>query len=172
VPTVVGLGGGGGPNAGNGSEFTISEVVMYAPMIQLNFKSTDLPATTNSTTVASSSSTSSGTSTTSLAAATSHSTSHGLSSGVKAGIGVGVTFGALAVIGLLAWFILWHRRATLAARQQRPAVGPELHGREKYELPTKEQPTELGAGGMAGASVELHQMPVDTGAQRSFHVNA
>ncbi|PMD36308.1 hypothetical protein L207DRAFT_637438 [Hyaloscypha variabilis F] len=112
----------------------IDNVIVNAPMVQINFKASDLTLTTGatgSTTSATATNQSPTTSSTHVPA------SPGLSSGAKAGIGVGVAIVALVVIGLLAWFILRNRRSKskLSTSEQSYDAPPELQGREKYEMP-------------------------------------
>ena len=124
----------------NGSEWTVSKVVMYAPMYQLIWKTSDLTTATNSISPATSTPSSSPTQSTSTTSLPTQAPSRGLSTGAKAGIGVGVTVAALMAIGALLLFIRGHRRAKLQLQPYSgppppDALAPELHGREKFEMP-------------------------------------
>ncbi|KAL7938640.1 hypothetical protein V8C35DRAFT_288748 [Trichoderma chlorosporum] len=91
-------------------------MVLYAPMFQLNFQSTDLPASTTATrtTLSTSSRQTSSESqqTTSSAAdnSTGTNSSAGLSSGAKVGLGVGLGLGIAFLLAFSA-FIFYYRRS-------------------------------------------------------------
>lgn len=102
----------------SGSESTADRTfTFYAPMFQLNYKSTDLASVVTSRTSHPSPSIPSSTSTSSPE--DDENTSHALSPGAKAGIGIGAAFGALiilAIVGRFCW--LRGRRAQHASTYQ------------------------------------------------------
>jgi LPXTG-motif cell wall-anchored protein len=105
---------------------TITAFNMYAPMIQINWQSSDLPTTSTST--SGTSSASSRTSQTSIAQASSK-----LSTGAEAGIGVGVALGVIA-IGIISWVLYRRRRKQeyVAAAGHSPTA--EIGGSGIYEM--------------------------------------
>lgn len=132
------------------STAAISQYTLLAPLIQINWQSTDrLSSSVTSTPVSST------TVSTSSSTATS-APSQGLSTGAKAGIGVGIALGALALLAL-AFFIYQKRRNAYArARQDSPAaIQPyELSSGRKgpyhvSEMPTAKQVSELAPGEVA-----------------------
>ena len=121
------------------SNVAVSEYTLFAPLIQMNWQSTDRPSSSPTSTP-----TSSGTSS-ALPTATSPPSS-GLTPGAKTGIGVGVTLGALAVVALI--FLYWKRRNARSRTDAQPVYGfagkKGLHAGS--ELPTGREFIELPAG--------------------------
>ena len=111
---------------------------VYAPMFQLNFQSTDLPA---SSTTQSRQST--GAPTMSVPTETNTGAPDaGLSAGARAGIGVGV---AAVVIGLLVAIVLLVRRRKRREAGVTPQSGQSAHWKvQTQQYPQK--PQELGSG--------------------------
>ncbi|OIW29250.1 hypothetical protein CONLIGDRAFT_633403 [Coniochaeta ligniaria NRRL 30616] len=118
------------------SDKVLQSYVLFAPLYQLNFKASDVPAKTTSTSgptssptstpltlpttgipsQTSSSSSSSATETGSPTAPAAPTDASGLSSGAKAGIGVGVALGALLLTALaILFFRLRRRKQNMAA---------------------------------------------------------
>ncbi|UKZ76498.1 hypothetical protein TrVFT333_004204 [Trichoderma virens FT-333] len=100
-------------------ETSTRQMVLYAPMFQLNFQSSDLPAstTTASTTSTSNTATTRTTSSTSQQTTTSGADngaainpSSGLSNGAKVGLGVGLGLGVAFLLAFAA-FIYYYRRS-------------------------------------------------------------
>ncbi|KAF3025101.1 hypothetical protein E8E14_014591 [Neopestalotiopsis sp. 37M] len=121
-------------NSGSGSAFVLETFTVSAPLFQLNFQSSDLPATmTGSITI----STDANTSSTSTPAETGSPAGEGLSTGAKAGIGAGVGVAAVALIGALLFFLLRRRKRTPTAElaaQSEPTEAPATEA-PKQELP-------------------------------------
>ncbi|PTB69063.1 hypothetical protein BBK36DRAFT_1192995 [Trichoderma citrinoviride] len=111
------------------STSTRTTMMLYAPMFQLNFQASDLPASTTASTTepTSSSSPSSSTSSAPDNDGASHSAG-GLSSGAKVGLGVGLGLG-IAFLLAFAGFIYYYRRSR---RVQLP-LGSELPNSEVSE---------------------------------------
>ncbi|TFB06535.1 hypothetical protein CCMA1212_000555 [Trichoderma ghanense] len=112
------------------STSTRTAMMLFAPMFQLNFQASDLPAsTTASTTRPSPTASSSQQSTTSAADGDRTSkSSGGLSSGARVGLGVGIGLG-VAFLLALSGFVYYYRRSR---RVQLP-LGGELHDNEVSE---------------------------------------
>ncbi|KAB5586246.1 hypothetical protein GE09DRAFT_58134 [Coniochaeta sp. 2T2.1] len=121
----------------------LDNILVFAPLIQINWQSTD--RTTPSSTVGSASQPTVSSSTT-----TTTSNSSGLSKGATIGIAVGA-----AVLGLIliAVFTIWMRR-----RKQRPRVMPTLppHATTEYKMPH-----EIGTVYVAEAPTERDAHEVD-----------
>ncbi|CAM1500614.1 Fc.00g097760.m01.CDS01 [Cosmosporella sp. VM-42] len=126
---------------------TSRTMTLRAPMIQLNFQSTDISTST---------STASSTSSTSSPSPTNDSSDSGLSSGAKIGIGVGVGLGGLLLLAGLIWFILKRRKARMTTVDDYSPVPPrdsaikygppsELDSRGMVELDVNSPPIELPA---------------------------
>ncbi|CAM1508923.1 Fc.00g026620.m01.CDS01 [Cosmosporella sp. VM-42] len=99
-----------GANGDVDSQVLTRTMTLYAPLFQLVFQPTDLPATETSATT--STDVSATTSTGSAAAETSSSKSDsGMSTGAKIGIGVGVGLGAVILLAALAGWFLWRKRS-------------------------------------------------------------
>ncbi|PMD22647.1 hypothetical protein NA56DRAFT_93305 [Hyaloscypha hepaticicola] len=133
------------------SNVAVSEYILFAPLIQMNWQSTDRPSSSPTSTP-----TSSGTSGT-LPTATSPPSS-GLTPGAKAGIGVGVTLGALAVVALI--FLYWKRRNARSRTDVQPVY--ELAGKKNglhadSELQTGREFIELPAGEERRHVHEMHE---------------
>jgi hypothetical protein len=113
------------------SAVTVSIYTLSAPLIQINWQSSDRPSSSATPTP-----TSSGTSST-LPPTNTAAPPLGLSTGAKAGIGVGITLGVLAVI-VLAFFIYYKRQNAYAQakRDSRAATQP-VATQPVYELNTK-----------------------------------
>ncbi|KAH6605811.1 hypothetical protein Trco_004964 [Trichoderma cornu-damae] len=138
-------------------------VVLFAPMFQLNFQASDLPASTTATSAASTTSftssaatnTSSQQSTTSAAdGGSSSNSSGGLSSGAKVGLGVGISFGVIITIALFS-LIFYYRRSK---RAQLPSESefPNNQGPEAYQAPKmKQSPGQVYEMGVYHAPAEL-----------------
>lgn len=104
-------------------------MVLFAPMFQLNFQASDLPASTTASTTRPSSTSTSTPSTTSAADDDKTSkSSGGLSSGARVGLGVGIGLG-IAFLLAFAGFIYYYRRSR---RVQLP-LGGEFHHTEVSE---------------------------------------
>lgn len=109
------------PEAFVGSDnttITIKTASLYGPLVQINFKNTDISSlpppistttSTSSSQGAAASTTSGGAYGTSQTATPDQDQSGGLSSGAKIGIGVGVPLGVLALAAIV-FFLLWRRR--------------------------------------------------------------
>lgn len=113
------------------SAAAISTYTLFAPLIQINWQSSDRPSwsATSTPTPSATSSTLPPTSTVALP--------RGLSTGAKAGIGVGIALGVLAMIALVL-FIYWKRKNAYAqARQDSPAATQPVATQPAYELNTK-----------------------------------
>lgn len=121
-------------NSGSESAFVLETFTVSAPLFQLNFQSSDLPATmTGSITI----STDANTSSTSTPAETGSPAGEGLSTGAKAGIGAGVGVATVALIGALLFFLLRRRKRTPTAElaaQSEPTEAPATEA-PKQELP-------------------------------------
>jgi hypothetical protein len=141
---------------------TIEAYTLYAPLIQLNFQSTDL--TTPLQTLAPSSSPNSTPSPTA---------NSGLSSGAKAGIGIGV---AVIVIGILIGAFLWWRRRShrYEGTNLRSPTPAEMQGHSKHET---HELDEMKGGEIMGNPIyeltdaegqkwahEIHELPDGQGA--------
>ncbi|KAI1347574.1 hypothetical protein F5Y01DRAFT_242591 [Xylaria sp. FL0043] len=118
------------------TEVTLTSIVLFAPMFQINWQSSDRTTTLPANNISTGESSSSGTSGNSIDA------HPGLSISAKVGIGAGVSLGVLAIFTVLAFFVLRRRRSKLRVKQ-RPVAdipagrSPELQGEEKYELPAQ-----------------------------------
>jgi hypothetical protein len=114
---------------------TISKINVNAPLFQLVFQASDLPASVTSTTHTIAT-TRSGAAVASATTSTFDGQAHPtLSTGAKAGIGVGVGIGGLAVIGVAAFWLLSRKRRRLAGTQGRSVRSSELPAeRPKTEL--------------------------------------
>jgi hypothetical protein len=119
----------------------ISQILVYAPLIQLNFQSTDIGSSTTST---GNDITTSTLTSTFTGNPNPGSTSGGLTTGAQAGIGVACGIIGLLLIGALVW---WLRK-----RSQRPRVMPTLppprpFDKTKYvaEAPTERDAHEVEA---------------------------
>ncbi|KAL7799240.1 hypothetical protein V8C37DRAFT_399059 [Trichoderma ceciliae] len=147
-------------------------LVLYAPMFQLNFQATDLPASTTTTSTAPSTSGTTATttspnqqSTTSVADNdTSSKSSGGLSSGAKIGLGVGIGLGVAFILSFIA-FIYYYRRS----RRAQSPLGSELPNNqvsEVNEVPKiKQSPAQVYEMGTYHAPVELHGDNLEGGYQ-------
>jgi hypothetical protein len=111
----------------------ISQFLVYAPLFQLNFQSTDITSSTTSA------STGSGITTSTLTTTPTQSPSSGLTTGAQAGIGVACGILGLFLIGALAW---WLRK-----RSRRSKVIPTLPPPHPFDKPKHiaEAPTERDA---------------------------
>ncbi|KAL6806768.1 hypothetical protein GGI42DRAFT_292537 [Trichoderma sp. SZMC 28013] len=107
-------------------------MVLYAPMVQINFQASDLPAstTTASTTLATTRTTASTSQQTSTSAADNSvgKGSSGLSNGAKVGLGVGLGLGAAFLLAF-AGFIYYYRRS----KRSQIAISSELPNNEIAE---------------------------------------
>ncbi|KAH8682694.1 hypothetical protein BX600DRAFT_506262 [Xylariales sp. PMI_506] len=127
---------------------------IWAPMIELVYKSTDLSLNVTAT----------GTATTSAPTITTPITSSGLSPAADAGIGVGIAAVILSILGFL-WF--WRRKRRAKALVGGGAQELDLQGGraelpngdkgEMHEAPAEERPSELPAGYENGPM--NHHMP-------------
>ncbi|KAJ3578489.1 hypothetical protein NPX13_g2076 [Xylaria arbuscula] len=164
----------------------IVEIILYAPLFQLNWQSSDRPQSSERTFSLPAENTglqsSSGMSDNPVEPNTPERPSHDLSTPEKTGIAIGVSIGFLALLAIV-WFILQHRRSRLGHIQQSaddtvpgrvselftPVDNvsgriSELYGQEKYELPVQnaelyqeEPPAETQYG--QGVMNGLHEMP-------------
>lgn len=145
-------------------EVTVVQTLsVYAPLLQMLYQSSDLPATSSASSRTSSSRTSSSmssTSTSSGGTATSSAQSHGLSTGAAVGIGVGVGLGVLlaAAAGVWLWCTKRRRRPTSTlegqAAEDQPAYAEGVDSNKPAETTAKESPTEA----------EGHHQPAELGA--------
>ncbi|KAI8634931.1 hypothetical protein F5Y19DRAFT_469984 [Xylariaceae sp. FL1651] len=116
---------------------TVTSIVLFAPMYQLNWQKSDRPASSHADKTGTGESTSETPAPSQHVEASSH--SGGLSTASKVGIGVGIGLGVLAGFAGLVWFVLRRRQANLGERQLvavdvLAGMAPELDGREKFEL--------------------------------------
>jgi hypothetical protein len=151
----------------------LSSLTIFAPMIQLNFQSTDLPQTSTSSTDlarASTSSTPSLTPTPTVAPAVPAAKNNNLSSGAIAGISLA---GALVAI-ILAIFVtvLWRRREKLGRQSKEqenvptlnymPEMDSESFRPKHQELPGQTYVYEIG-------SPDVHELPAQKWSQRQHN---
>ncbi|RFU78229.1 hypothetical protein TARUN_3986 [Trichoderma arundinaceum] len=124
-------------------------MILYAPMFQLNFQASDLPATTTA-----SSSTSSQSSTSAADDDGSANSSSGLSSGAKIGLGVGLGLGVAFLLAFAA-FIFYYRRS----KRNQLSLGSELPNNQVSEADEsstlKPSPAPLYEMGIYRAPAEL-----------------
>lgn len=142
-------------------------MVLYAPMFQLNFHASDLPASTTASSTASNTGSSSSTaSETGSGNDTSSKSSGGLSSGAKVGLGVGLGLGIAFLLAFGA-FIYYYRRSKNAG----VPLGSELPNNQiSVEEPTpkiKQSPGQIYEMGVYHAPAELPGNAVEGGYQDS-----
>ncbi|KAI4156725.1 MAG: hypothetical protein LQ340_000039 [Diploschistes diacapsis] len=99
----------------NSSTVTITKATLYGPLVQINFKATDIssltpPMITTSKSAQPASATGGGYGSNSTAV-TDQSGDSGLSTGAKIGIGVGVPLGVLLLAAIAAFFFLRRRKS-------------------------------------------------------------
>lgn len=100
-----------------------STMSFYAPMFQLNYKSSDIQSSINSPSPTLSTSltipTTTNTGSTDTGSVEHRGNSNGLSVGAKAGIGIGGAVGTLVMVGMVVGFF-WKRRRRVRAHHIRP----------------------------------------------------
>ncbi|PON28782.1 hypothetical protein TGAM01_v202629 [Trichoderma gamsii] len=140
-------------------------MILYAPMFQLNFHESDLPASTTASSTASS--TSSSASETGSGNGTSSKSSGGLSNGAKIGLGVGIGLGVAFLLAFGA-FIYYYRRS----RNNAVPLGSELPNNqisvEDPQTPKiKQSPGQIYEMGVYHAPAELPGSVIEGGYQDS-----
>ncbi|KAM0460845.1 hypothetical protein ACHAPV_001122 [Trichoderma viride] len=140
-------------------------MILYAPMFQLNFHESDLPASTTASSTASS--TSSSASETGSGNGTSSKSSGGLSDGAKIGLGVGIGLGVAFLLAFGA-FIYYYRRS----RNNAVPLGSELPNNQiSVEHPQtpkiKKSPGQIYEMGVYYAPAELPGNVIEGGYQDS-----
>ncbi|PTB44215.1 uncharacterized protein TrAFT101_002775 [Trichoderma asperellum] len=139
-------------------------MVLYAPMFQLNFHSSDLATSTTTSSTASSTASETGSGN-----GTSSKSSGGLSDGAKIGLGVGIGLGVAFLLAFGA-FIYYYRRS----RHNAMPIGSELPNNQiSVEDPTpktpniKQSPGQVYEMGEYHAPAELPGNPIEGGYQDS-----
>ncbi|KAM0265598.1 hypothetical protein ACHAQJ_000030 [Trichoderma viride] len=131
-------------------------MVLYAPMVQLNFHASDLPVSTTASSASSTTTSPSSQQSTTSAADnnTVSKSSGGLSSGAKVGLGVGLGLGVAFLLAFSA-FIYYYRRA----RNARVPLGSELPNNQVPEVDQgpkiKQSPAQVYEMGVYHAPAEL-----------------
>ncbi|KAI5463916.1 hypothetical protein BGZ63DRAFT_353822, partial [Mariannaea sp. PMI_226] len=107
-------------------------ITIYAPLFQLNHRSTDFQSSTMASASVTETASSEGQSTKTQQASQSSSASKGLSTGAKAGIGAGVGVVALLVLGVAIFLFLRKRRKNIGIAELPPG--------QVYPVPAKSTP--------------------------------
>ncbi|KAL7899547.1 hypothetical protein HDV63DRAFT_315749 [Trichoderma sp. SZMC 28014] len=165
LPTVVTLTTTETNTATTDVESSTSTLTMtlYAPMFQLNFHESDLPASTTASSTTSS--TSSSASETGTGTGNTSKSSGGLSNGAKVGLGVGISLGVAFLLAFGA-FIYYYRRSRRNAVPLRSELPNNQLSTENPQTPKiKQSPGQIYEMGVYHAPAELPGNVVEGGYQ-------